>query len=155
MVASPLLLRTIGLKFARSVLDKRLDPEQKLWREVLINAFDETLITCSDRKPSLIKIAAHNWIISKSNDFRKVCEWGTLDSEDMRECYIRALQRKAVTFTQRQIAWQKYDSLYQDMTREPLKEIKKIKRKKIDMYRNEIKKIPTTLVSSIVISVLA
>lgn len=155
MVASPLLLRTIGLKFARSVLDKRLDPEQKLWREVVINAFDETLITSSDRKPSLIKIAAHNWIISESNDFRKVCEWGTLDPEDMKQCYVRALQRRAVTFTQRQIAWQKYDSLYKNMTLEPLKEIKKIKRKKVDRYRDEINKIPTTLISSIVISVLA
>tara|TARA_R100001224_G_scaffold41175_2_gene23678 strand:+ start:531 stop:998 length:468 start_codon:yes stop_codon:yes gene_type:complete len=154
MVASPLLLRTIGLKFARSVLDKRLDPEQKLWREVVINAFDETLITSSDRKPSLIKIAAHNWIISESDDFRKVCEWGTLDPEDMKQCYIRALQRRAVTFTQRQIAWQKYDSLYRNMTHEPLKEIKKIKRKKVNTYRDKVNQIPTTLISSIVISVL-
>ena len=73
----------------------------------------------------------------------------------MKQCYVRALQRRAVTFTQRQIAWQKYDSLYKNMTREPLKEIKKIKRKEVDRYRDEINKIPTTLISSIVISVLA
>ena len=69
MVASPYLLHKIGLKFARSILDKNLNPEQKLWREVVINAFDETLILQSDRKSSLIKISAHNWIIGGDKDF--------------------------------------------------------------------------------------
>tara|TARA_R100000657_G_C4671372_1_gene115935 strand:+ start:333 stop:800 length:468 start_codon:yes stop_codon:yes gene_type:complete len=154
MVASPDLLRKIGLKFARSVLDKNLDPEQKLWREVVVNAFDETLISSSDRKPSLIKISAHNWLLSESDDFRKVCEWGTLDPEDMRECYKRALMRKTVTFTQRQVAWKKYDTLYRDMIREPLKEMKRMKRRKVDRYRDEIKQVPTSLISTIVLSIL-
>ena len=59
----------MGLKFARSVLDRNLEPEQKLWRAVVVNAFDETLINQSDRKSSLIKITAHNWIIEARDNF--------------------------------------------------------------------------------------
>ena len=62
--------------------------------------------------------------------------------------------RKTVTFTQRQVAWKKYDTLYRDMIREPLKEMKRMKRKKVDKYRDEIKQVPTSLISTIVLSIL-
>ena len=68
-MVAPYLLQKMGLKFARSVLDRNLDPEQRLWRAVVVNAFDETLINQSDRKSSLIKITAHNWIIEADDNF--------------------------------------------------------------------------------------
>ena len=153
MVASPYLLNKIGLKFARSVLDKNLNPEQKLWREVVINAFDETLIMQSDRKSSLIKISAHNWIIGGDKDFKQVCEWGTLDPEDMQDCYANALKKRQVSFSQRQIAWKEYDKLYKRMISEDNKFVRKIKRKEVDDFRKKVKSIPDILISTIVLSV--
>lgn len=153
MVASPYLLHKIGLKFARSVLDKNLNPEQKLWREVVINAFDETLIVQSDRKSSLIKISAHNWIIGGDKDFKQVCEWGTLDPEDMQDCYESALKKRQVSFSQRQVAWKEYDKLYKRMISEDNKFVRKIKRKEVDDFRKKVKSIPDILISTIVLSV--
>ena len=39
-MVAPHLLQKMGLKFARSVLDRKLEPEQKLWRAVVVNDFD-------------------------------------------------------------------------------------------------------------------
>lgn len=153
MVASPYLLHKIGLKFARSILDKNLNPEQKLWREVVINAFDETLILQSDRKSSLIKISAHNWIIGGDKDFKQVCEWGTLDPEDMKDCYEVALKKRQVSFSQRQLAWKEYDKLYRRMISEDNKIVRKIKRKQVDDFRKKVKSIPDILISTVVLSV--
>ena len=60
MLTSPHLMRTMGLKFARSILDaEKLDAEQKLWRAVVVNALEDSMIIQSDRKASLLKIFAH------------------------------------------------------------------------------------------------
>ena len=151
-MVAPHLLTTIGLRFARSVLDKNLDAEQRLWRAVVINAFDETVITQSDRKSSLIKIYAHNWIVSKNKDFRVVCEWGTLDPDDMFECYHKALKSKQIYFTKRQVAWKRYDNIYKKMLSEENKIVKKIKRKEVDQYRQIVKNTPDVVISSIFVS---
>ena len=44
MSSSPYLYKLMGLSFTRSVIDKKLNPEHKLWRAVVINAFDDTII---------------------------------------------------------------------------------------------------------------
>ena len=70
MNPSPLLMRKMGLRFARSILSfDKLESEEKLWRSVVINAIEDCMIDHSDRKPSLIKIEAHNWILSRTKDF--------------------------------------------------------------------------------------
>ena len=59
MLTSPHLMRTMGLKFARSILDaEKLDAEQKLWRAVVVNALEDSMIIQSDRKASLLKRVA-------------------------------------------------------------------------------------------------
>ena len=63
MNPSPILLRKMGVKFARSILScENLQPEAKLWRSVVVNAVEDCLIDHSDRKSSLLKIYSHNWI---------------------------------------------------------------------------------------------
>jgi len=152
MVASPILLRRIGIKFARSILNRHLNPEQRLWRAVVINAFDETLISQSDRKASLIKINAHNWLLSKSDDFRVVCEYALLDHDDMKECYEEALSKQSVFFTKRQVAWKEYDKFYRAMLSEETKLVRKIKRKEVDQFRKKVQELPDTIISTIFVS---
>tara|TARA_X000001382_G_scaffold125763_1_gene111613 strand:- start:1597 stop:2064 length:468 start_codon:yes stop_codon:yes gene_type:complete len=154
MSTSPHLLQVMGLKFARSILDKEIDGEQKLWRAVVVNAFDDTLIELSDRKMSLFKISAHNWIIGHSKEFQLVCYWGKLDPDDMKECYVKALKNHNVKFNQRQLMWKKYDNLYKMMLSAEDKFDRKIKRKKVDDFRKEVQNTPTTYVSTVVVSVL-
>ena len=77
MVASPYLLHKIGLKFARSVLDKNLNPEQKLWREGVINAFSQRQVAWKEYDKLYKRmISEDNKIVRKIkrkevDDFRK------------------------------------------------------------------------------------
>ena len=72
MRSSPYLYKLMGISFTRSVVDKKLNPEHKLWRAVVINAFDDTMITLSDRKSSVQKIEAHNWILQESREYNRI-----------------------------------------------------------------------------------
>ena len=70
MAASPQLYRIMGLKFTRIfVSSDDFFPEEKLWRAVVINALEDCSNLNSDRKSSLQKIDAHNWIAGMSRDF--------------------------------------------------------------------------------------
>lgn len=152
MNPSPVLLKKMGLRFARSVLStKDLDPEQKLWRAVVINAIEDCMIEHNERKPSLIKIQAHNWIILRKHDFNVVCGWGRLDPDDIEECYIKALRKLEMRFTHRQVEWFKYDKLYKMMLGAPVPDKKKL-RKRLDKFRMHVKSTPITFLSTAFVS---
>ena len=152
MLTSPHLMRTMGLKFARSILDaEKFDAEQKLWRAVVVNALEDSMIIQSDRKASLLKIFAHNWILQGSKDFEVVCAWGNLDPDDIQECYVRALKNHELKFTHRQIMWFDYDKLYKKMLKADVK-YKKQLRRDLTVFRNKVKDTPTTFLSTIFVS---
>ena len=144
----------MGLSFTRSVIDKKLNPEHKLWRAVVINAFDDTMITLSDRKSSVQKIEAHNWIIQESRDFREVCEWALLDPEEMREHYISALKRKVIAFTKKQVRWAEYNKIYKVLFCDVSVEQKKMIRRRLDELRREIHDTATSYTDSIILEAL-
>ena len=78
----------MGTEFAEISLNtNHIIAEQKLWRGVLFNALDETMIGGSDRKSSIYKIDSHNWIVNKTDDFEKVCFWGGYDPDNVTEKY--------------------------------------------------------------------
>ena len=64
----------MGIEFAQTILEtKEIASEQKLWRGVLCNAIEDTMQSLSDRKTSIFKMEAHEWIINSEEDFQKVC----------------------------------------------------------------------------------
>ena len=144
----------MGLSFTRSVVDKKLNPEHKLWRAVVINAFDDTMITLSDRKSSVQKIEAHNWILQESRDYREVCEWALLDPEEMKEHYISALKRKVISFTKKQVRWAEYNKIYKVLFCDVSVEQKKRVRRRLDELRKEIHDTATSYTDSIILEVL-
>ena len=144
----------MGLSFTRSVIDKKLNPEHKLWRAVVINAFDDTMITLSDRKSSVQKIEAHNWILQESRDYREVCEWALLDPEEMKEHYISALKRKVIAFTKKQVRWAEYNKIYKVLFCDVSVEQKKMIRRRLDELRREIHDTATSYTDSIILEVL-
>ena len=144
----------MGLSFTRSVIDKRLNPEHKLWRAVVINAFDDTMITLSDRKSSVQKIEAHNWILQESRDYREVCEWALLDPEEMKEHYISALKRKVIAFTKKQVRWAEYNKIYKVLFCDVSVEQKKMIRRRLDELRREIHDTATSYTDSIILEAL-
>ena len=144
----------MGLSFTRSVIDKRLNPEHKLWRAVVINAFDDTMITLSDRKSSVQKIEAHNWILQESRDYREVCEWALLDPEEMKEHYISALKRKVIAFTKKQVRWAEYNKIYKVLFCDISVEQKKMIRRRLEELRREIHDTATSYTDSIILEAL-
>ena len=144
----------MGLSFTRSVVDKKLNPEHKLWRAVVINAFDDTMITLSDRKSSVQKIEAHNWILQESRDYREVCEWALLDPEEMKEHYISALKRKVITFTKKQVRWAEYNRIYKALFCDINVDQKKLIRRRLDELRKEIHNTSTSYTDSIILEAL-
>jgi len=154
MSSSPYLYKLMGLSFTRSVIDKRLNPEHKLWRAVVINAFDDTMITMSDRKSSVQKIEAHNWILQESRDYREVCEWALLDPEEMKEHYINALKRKVIAFTKKQVRWAEYNKIYKALFCDINLDQKKLIRRRLDELRKEIHHTSISYTDSIILEAL-
>ena len=144
----------MGLSFTRSVIDKKLNPEHKLWRAVVINAFDDTMITLSDRKSAVQKIEAHNWILQESRDYREVCEWALLDPEEMREHYISALKRKVIAFTKKQVRWAEYNKIYKVLSCDISVDQKRLIRRRLDELRKEIHDTTTSYTDSIILEAL-
>ena len=69
----------MGTKCASDLLDqKNVDPYQKLWRHVVLNAFEDLCVTNTDRKSSILKWNAHHWIL-ESKDFEIVSWWSGWD----------------------------------------------------------------------------
>ena len=53
----------MGTKVTHDIIaENHVCNEQKLWRHVILNAFEDTRITAIDRKSSLNKTDAHYWI---------------------------------------------------------------------------------------------
>lgn len=140
MSISPEFLRKMGYKFARAILSyDSLQPEERLWRAVVVNAVEDCLIVHSDRKSSLIKCRSHNWIMDH-DAFETVCDYGKLDCDTMKSCYVEAVKNRVVKFSMKQIAWYKYDRLYKKMLAS--------ERTKRKLYRIELNKMRPAVVQS-------
>ena len=72
MIYSVDLLKLMGTNIAADIVaENHVCNEQKLWRHVILNAFEDTRILSIDRKTSLQKCDAHYWI-AESKDFDQI-----------------------------------------------------------------------------------
>jgi hypothetical protein len=143
----------MGIDFATIALrNEELLPEQKLWRGVLVNAIEDTLITQSDRKSSIIKLEAHDWIINSGEDFQKVCYWSGFTPEHINEKYIQAIKRGDITFNFKQVAWGKYYLQYKLYKKCQEFESKKYHRKRLESLKKVVVEATTAVFTSILIS---
>lgn len=143
----------MGIDFATIALkNEELLPEQKLWRGVLVNAIEDTLISQSDRKSSIIKLEAHDWIINSGEDFQKVCYWSGFTPEHINEKYIQAIKRGDITFNFKQVAWGKYYLQYKLYKKCQEYESKKYHRKRLESLRRAVVEATTAVFTSILIS---
>tara|TARA_R100001443_G_C3352240_1_gene177106 strand:- start:1386 stop:1859 length:474 start_codon:yes stop_codon:yes gene_type:complete len=153
---APHILEIIGLQLSREILyTTHVTPEERLWRGVLLNAIEDVLIKHSDRKHSLQKGQAHDWIITNSVCFQKVCGWASLDSDLVLEAYIKALEEGKVTFTARQIMWNKYARFSKKIRSIEECNIKRKYKGEIKRFRTEVLEAPTTYVTTLFTSVVA
>ena len=153
---APQILEIIGLQLSREIIYiSDITPEQRLWRGVLLNAIEDVLIKHSDRKHSLQKGQAHNWIISNSINFQKVCGWAALDSDLVLEAYKKAIKKRKIQFTVRQIMWNKYSKFSKKIRSVEDVYVKRKYKGDIKRFRHEVLNAPTSYVTTLCISVIA
>ena len=145
----------MGTSFATTILTSEEVPsEEKLWRGVLCNALEDTCIDLNDRKSSVYKLEAHNWIINDSDDFQKVCYWAGFSPEHVKAKYIQAIKRNDIKFTEKQVAWRKYYIQYNKYRQCKEPDSKKYHRKHLQHLRSAVFNATTALFSSILVSVI-
>lgn len=131
------------------VSENHSNNEQKLWRHVILNAFEDTRIPNTDRKSSLVKLDAHDWIAS-SKDFEQICWWAGWDPDEVKIRYFKALKKNEIKFTKKQIRWREYNRTWNILRNEKDKEKRKILRARIDNLRKSIFNCPNIFVTTIV-----
>jgi hypothetical protein len=155
VIYSPDLLRLMGTNIAADLLNKNhTSNEQKLWRHVIINAVEDARATPSDRKTSVYKFDAHEWIM-QSKDFEIICWWANWDPEEVRAQYKRALKDLNIKFTYKQIAWKQYYELFNKLKRAKVVEDRKYLRNKVEEARRAVMNAKAIAMTTFFISLTA
>jgi hypothetical protein len=97
----------------------------------------------NDRKSSVNKFEAHNWLL-KSDDFETISWWAGWDPELVREHYKKAVKNMTITFTYKQVKWQKYYILYKKLQGEKDIESRVTLRKLVESARKQVFNAPAS-----------
>jgi|TARA_B100000085_G_scaffold285295_1_gene320843 hypothetical protein len=145
----------MGTSFAATLLSTNDVPgEEKLWRGVLCNALEDSCNNQNDRKSSIFKLEAHNWIMNEGDDFQSICYWAGFSPEHVKSKYVQAIKKKDIKFTEKQVAWRRYYVQYQKYRKCKEPSSKKYHRKHLEHLRSAVYHASTSLFSSILISVI-
>ena len=119
------------------VADNHVCNEQKLWRHVILNAFEDTKVMSGERKSSLQKCDAHFWI-AKSIDFEQICWWAGWEPDNVRYRYYKALKSGDIKFKRRHFLWHQYDLLFQRLKVEGDLDKRRELRRNVENKRRQI-----------------
>ena len=135
------VLKLLGMKLAADMLEEHVPQEQKLFRAILTLALEDVLSNSQGRHESVVKAEAHDWFINDSEDYKNVCYMAGLDSDWVRERYVKALENGQVKFTMKQHLQVKYTRLYEDLRAAKDTGHRKLIQKEIDKLRKKIFKL--------------
>ena len=142
----------MGIDIAKEVVAQNYQSaDQRLWRHVLLNAFEDARLEQSDRKSSIYKMEAHEWIAADSKDFQTICWWSGWDPEEVRGRYMKAVKKGDVTFNDRQVKWIKYYKKYLQLKKIPTKEERAPVRKALQKARAAVFMATTALVTDLTV----
>ena len=142
----------MGTEIAQDLINETHQcAEQRLWRHVLVNAFSETKLPTSDRKSSIYKMQAHEWIIKDNQDFETICWWSGWDPETVRNQYLKAIRAGEITFNRKQVMWADYYKKYLKLKVANTNEERQNLRAGLEATRLAIFKATTALVSNFII----
>jgi len=142
----------MGIDIAKEVVAQNYQSaDQRLWRHVLLNAFEDARLEQSDRKSSIYKMEAHEWIAADSKDFQTICWWSGWDPEEVRGRYMKAVKKGDVTFNDRQVKWIKYYKKYLQLKKIPTKEERAPVRQALQKARAAVFMATTALVTDLTV----
>ncbi len=138
MLYSVDLLKLMGIRITADIIEENhICNEQKLWRHVILNAFEDTRALSADRKASLNKTDAHYWI-AKSEDFEQICWWAGWEPDNVRYRYYKALKNGDIKFKRKHFLWYEYDKLFQRLKAETDNDLRRELRRNIENKRRQI-----------------
>ena len=138
MIYSVDLLKLMGISIAADIVaENHVCNEQKLWRHVILNAFEDTKVMSGERKSSLQKCDAHFWI-AKSLDFEQICWWAGWEPDNVRYRYYKALKSGDIKFKRRHFLWHQYDLLFQRLKVEEDLDKRRELRRNVENKRRQI-----------------
>ena len=128
----------MGISIAADIVaENHVCNEQKLWRHVILNAFEDTKVMSGERKSSLQKCDAHFWI-AKSLDFEQICWWAGWEPDNVRYRYFKALKSGDIKFKRRHFLWHQYDLLFQRLKVEEDLDKRRELRRNVENKRRQI-----------------
>mgnify|MGYP003132909999 CR=1 FL=1 len=142
----------MGTSFATQLLSSEAEPEEKLWRGVLCNAIEDAGQKSQERKPSIYKCDAHDWIMSNVTDFHTVCYYAGFEPAHVKERYKMAIIRGDIEFSPRNFAWKKYSNQFYKYRNCKEPESKKYHRKHLEHLRAAVDLCTTVCISNLVVS---
>ena len=138
MLYSVDLLKLMGIKITSDIVaENHICNEQKLWRHVILNAFEDTRVMSGERKASLNKCDAHFWI-ARSEHFEQICWWAGWEPDNVRYRYYKALQNGDIKFKRRHFLWHEYNKLFQRLKIENNLDLRRELRRNIENKRRQI-----------------
>lgn len=128
----------MGIRIAADIIEENhISNEQKLWRHVILNAFEDTRCDAADRKSSLQKCDAHFWI-ARSEDFDQICWWAGWEPDNVRYRYRKALSAGDIKFKRKHFLWHEYNLLYTRLKDEKDNDLRRELRRNIENKRRQI-----------------
>ena len=142
----------MGISISKDIVaQNHASATQRLWRRVLLNAVEDAQLLQSDRKSSIYKMEAHEWIAKDDKDFQTICWWSGWDPEEVRTRYLKAVRRGDITFNDRQVKWIKYYKKYLELKKIPTKEQRAPVRRALHIARMAVFNATTTLVTDLTV----
>lgn len=142
----------MGTSFAAQLLSTEVEPEERLWRGVLVDAIEDAGSKSQERKPSVYKCEAHSWILSNTTDFATVCYYAGFEPEHVIDRYKLAVEKGDIQFSPRNFAWDKYSKQFVKYRECKDNESKKYHRKHLEHLRRAVDLCTTVFISNLVIA---
>jgi len=145
----------MGTNIASDLIkDNHQLPEQKLWRYVILNAVEDARAMAADRKTSVYKFDAHEWILN-GDTFNQTCWWANWDPDEVRLNYKKALQNRSIVFLEKHLRWHDYTKMFHKLKSAKDKDSRKYLRSKVEEARKKVMSARMVVVTTLFISIRA
>lgn len=112
MTCAPSLLKFLGTKLSLAITKPKAFAEQRLFQAILVQALEDATNPSNFKRETYHKHDSHCWFIDNSDDFQQVCWGAELDPEFVRSEYLKMVDDGKIKFSEMQISWLRYRSLY-------------------------------------------
>ena len=112
MTCAPSLLKYLGTKLSLAITKPKAFAEQRLFQAILVQALEDATNPSNFKRETYHKHDSHCWFVDNSEDFQQVCWGAELDPEFVRGEYLKMIDEGKIKFSEMQISWLRYRSLY-------------------------------------------